>query len=376
MINKIDIKLNELANTIRILVYQNSPNLLTDLDLDNDDIFLEPLLLSYFNQEKLNKNMLSELMLGFRNVKDIKISTLYNRENIAYLPNLGYFKKGENKIFSKIHLIESCNIEVLKYDIPLLRDMIHLMSPKAPINDDDLLMNKSLFDKNIEYLNIAFKFYHSYVSSYFYLLSKTLKKCVFFKVKGKIGKSFSSIKTHGIIFFNIFDDKKHHQDEIYFIDNLGTCAGQMFFITIFHNLKSIFKIAYNTRVFDIIPTKEDRNIYTLFFNFFTEANGAFCLNEILEKAPLSIEQKKEIELRLILHLKKSTSDKEVIEELIRHYSKKENLFNNDAELIYDLAISHHDKVYKKFGNILSQYDDVNITSKTKFIEFIHELNNQ
>ncbi len=368
-------RLNELSNQVRILMYQKNPNLLTEIDLDNNNIFLEPLLLSYFNQEKTNKDMLLELMIGFRNVKDIQISTLYNKENIAYLPNLGYFKKGRDKIFSELFFIKNSNIEIVKYDVPLFRNIIHSISLVNPIEDKELLMHHSLFRDNVSFLDTAFHYYNEYVSDYFSLLSIGLKKCVFFKVKNKVGKSFCSIKAHGTIFFNIYDNKKHQQNETYFIDNLGVCMGKIFFTSIFHNLKKVFTITYNTKIFNIIPIKEDRNIYTLFLNFFTEANGAFCLNEILEKAPLSIEQKKEIELRLILHLKKSTSDKKVIEELIRHYSKKENLFNSDAELMYDLAISHHDKVYKKFENILSKYDNMNITPKTKFIEFIHELNN-
>lgn len=363
-------KMGELADTVRILLYQKAPDLLTEIDLNKDLIFLEPLVLAYLNQGEIKIDILSELLIYYRKTNEINLPLeLYNNQDLAYLPNIGYFQKGERTPFHKPEFIDFSNIEVFLCEIPLLRNVIHLMSIKKPINNVDLLMDRSLFEGNIDYLKEAFNYYQNYHKKYFDLISIPLKKCVFFKIKGKIGRSFSSIKANGTIFFNVFQDESHKQDEIYFIDNLGTCTGGMFFSTIFHNFRDVFKVPYNTKTSDIIITNETRNIYTLFLNFFVESNGAYCLKGILEEAPLQDKQRKEMELRLILHLKKAKSDKKTIEKLITHYSKKNLFFNKNAEIVYDFAVSNYNDVYKLFEDRLLELNNLNVNHRMKFYDF-------
>ena len=58
----------QIINTIKLLIYKEYSSLLEKIDFDDDEIFLEPLLFSYFNNIKDNnftKEMLTEIMQGY-----------------------------------------------------------------------------------------------------------------------------------------------------------------------------------------------------------------------------------------------------------------------------------------------------------------------
>ena len=50
-----------LLETIQLLLYKEKPTLLNKVNVDDDNIFLEPLLFAYFNSKK--DNLFSETML-------------------------------------------------------------------------------------------------------------------------------------------------------------------------------------------------------------------------------------------------------------------------------------------------------------------------
>ena len=86
-----------IADTLKILIYKENPDLIKYLDLDNDEIFLDPFLFTYFFHKKNSlppSTELWEILQGYViEIEDISINDLSYKNNIAYLPNLGYFKK-------------------------------------------------------------------------------------------------------------------------------------------------------------------------------------------------------------------------------------------------------------------------------------------
>ncbi len=53
---------------IQLLLYKEDSTLLEKIDFENDNIFLEPLLFTYFNSKKYNsfpKEVLEEIMQGY-----------------------------------------------------------------------------------------------------------------------------------------------------------------------------------------------------------------------------------------------------------------------------------------------------------------------
>jgi hypothetical protein len=81
--------------------------LLEKIDFEADNIFLEPLLFTYFNSKKDNlfsKEMLTEIMQGyFVENEPILLKESFNNYEIAFVPNLGYFdKQGNKQFFGKV----------------------------------------------------------------------------------------------------------------------------------------------------------------------------------------------------------------------------------------------------------------------------------
>src|SRR5690606_38334836 len=107
---------------IQVILYKENPYLLEKLNLEDDKTFSEPLLFAYFNSKKHNsfpKEALEELMQGYFTEKEpLKVEHSYNKNDIAYIPNIGYFKKEQSEPFEPVLEIEG--LEVVKELHPLL----------------------------------------------------------------------------------------------------------------------------------------------------------------------------------------------------------------------------------------------------------------
>ena len=92
----------EIINTIKLLLYKENPSVLEKIDFENDTIFLEPLLFAYFNSKKdqlFSETLLTEILQGYFIEKEpIILKESFNKEEVTYVPNLGYFDVQGNKV--------------------------------------------------------------------------------------------------------------------------------------------------------------------------------------------------------------------------------------------------------------------------------------
>jgi len=367
-------KQNELADIIRILIYKEDATILTKLNLDDDQIFLEPLLMAYFNRAQTEKvfpeGMLPALMQGYVLEKqETKVSALSNKEGIAYVPTVGYIKKEEITPFDELHIIPTTNIEVIKYNVPLLENILHIVSMNNPIQEEELVMNEELFNHNIIPLTNAVTHLKQHVEDYFSIIEMCLKKCAFFKLKGRFSRSFASINANGIIYFAI-PDGKDAEDEVYFIDTLGTFTGKILHTTLFHNQQEIFKINHRTRASEIIEGEEDRrNVYTLFNNLLMNVTAMMCLESCLDAAIFTTTQKHDAKIRMALHLKKYEVDIKKMEAMIAHFSGLEHVFVTDGIEIYNFMTNHAENILKNNAEILEDFDFSTFHYQMDYSEF-------
>ena len=121
MMNIIESQCN-IINTLKALILKKSSSLFYTIEKSDVNLFLEPLLFSYFNDKRFNESeteMFLELLKGYYSPdEELKISCSFNKDGIAYLPKIGYFNTRSLKPFEQIEIIEGTNIEIVKFSHP------------------------------------------------------------------------------------------------------------------------------------------------------------------------------------------------------------------------------------------------------------------
>ncbi|QHS62159.1 hypothetical protein [Chitinophaga agri] len=89
---KLQDKLAALAQTIKLRVYEEDEDIISLLEIDDDRIFLEPLLFAYFNNVTAShRPSLQQLLFGYMS-EELRPNTfpvVFDPHGIAYLPNMG-----------------------------------------------------------------------------------------------------------------------------------------------------------------------------------------------------------------------------------------------------------------------------------------------
>ena len=92
--------INELANTIRTLLYIENSSIYEIIDIDNSSIFLEPDLFNYFNSKEngIVTNSIFQILWGYIPNKlkpEIEVDT--KEGGVFNIPQFGYFKYTPNQ---------------------------------------------------------------------------------------------------------------------------------------------------------------------------------------------------------------------------------------------------------------------------------------
>ena len=362
----------EIINAIKLLIYKENPGLLEKINFDDDELFLEPLLFFYFNfksQNSLLNQLLTEFMQGyFIEKQEVKIDYSFTEKGIAYLPKLGYFKKGDLALFDEIHIIENTNIEVLKYPAHVLRNIFSDRAGNV-IPDDEIELGINLFEKNIRYVTNAVLFIKESSNNHFKLIEQCCKKIVLFKTDPDFINSFATIKVHGIAFFNVYQDE---YDEVFFVDDMAHQTGHVILTTLFYNRKSIFKIDEEQEVENLLKLKDHRTINVLLHALYTYYTTILCLDNCLANNKFSKAQEKEALARIGFYLNKCRFDLDRFEKINIFYNGIENVLTEDGIEIYNAISEKYLEVFQKW-QITKDFDYSNQPYNFTF-SFFEQLN--
>ena len=254
-------ELNEKINTVKLLIYKDFPEIFEKIDFDNGEAFCDPLLFAFFRHKVAGtfpKNIETEFLEGilqgyFKDKKDFKLDHLFNLEEIAYLSNLGYFKKGEHKPFSSVVTIKDTSIQILRCTTPLFK--VILETP-----EEDQLWDDKLYNNNIGYLNNAINFIKTHIPNHFKLIEHCCKYIYLFSTDPNNSNSFASGNALGTAFFNIYQNE---YDEVFFVDDIAHQTGHIILNNINFNLKIFYKIDQSILVEDIIKKEDHRDVNIL-----------------------------------------------------------------------------------------------------------------
>lgn len=284
----------EIINTIKLLIYKENSSLLEKIDFDDDEIFLEPLLFSYFNSKKENifsKELLEEVLQGFFIEKEeMKINRSFNKNDIAYIPNTGYFKKGAKILYEPI--LKSVDFEILKEIHPTQEHYFREYYRGHILNDNPLY--NSVWQENYEELEKAILIIKKHLPNFYHELVFANRK-IYLHSNPKI-LNFTTIETLGMLYFYVIGK----DNVLYFIEELIHQGSHNFLYYVVHNRKDYFKIDVDNLIMrDFTKQEWDyRNIYGAYHGLYTVTKRVECFDMLLSKNVFSGREKHELLGRL------------------------------------------------------------------------------
>ena len=362
---------DEIINSIKLLIYNDSPSLLEKINFDDDTIYLEPLLFSYFNCKKddfFSKEVLEEILQGYYiNKEELKIEYSYNKNGIVYVPKRGYFKKQSKRAFLPIAFINGTSIEIIKYSHPLI-DSVFKIGSDNKINENNIKFNEDVYNQNIGFLKNAFDFIKLSSKKHYDLIEQCCKKVVLFETDPENINSFATINAHGIAFFNTY---QKDYDEVFFVDDITHQTGHIILTTILFKRKDYFLINENENIKIITKNKREyRSFYILFHALYTYYSSLTCLDNCIEYKCFNKRQTYEAKGRIGFYINKCLLDLSNFEKVVKHFKGIENVLTKEGIDLFNEIKNKLIEVINKWYSITIIFHYNNQPYNFTYSEFI------
>lgn len=334
---------NEIIDTIKLLIYKENPSLLEKLDFEEDSIFLEPLLFAYFNSKKNNtfpEECLSELLQGhFIEKEDLQIKVSFDKNGMAFLPNLGYFDRDANKVED---LLKVDDFEILKSVHPLLEGYFVESYKGHTVNPTPL--HNTVWQENYQVLEQAILVIKEHLPEFYKELLFANKR-IYLHDNPKI-LNFASIETLGMLYFYVLGT----QNLIYFIEELIHQGAHNFLYYVVHDRKEYFNIDVDNIVMrDLTNQQWDyRTVYGAFHGLFTVTQRIVCFDILLSRNVFSGREKHELLGRMTDMIPRFKTGLELLD-LDYVYTEKGKAF-------YQELSNKCETILKKYQDLTNEFD--------------------
>jgi hypothetical protein len=345
------------AELIKILFYKKDSVLIELLDLDDDEIFLDPLLYAYFNDENAEaKTTLEQLIYGYiqQELKPTSIPILFDENNIAYISRIGYFKSdhpiipfhrynfselpgGSYSITSKddvgsvnctfypiLFADDEKKIELVLFQHPLLKPYFSVNRPgyanqgePAEVQVHEITMHHAVNIKAaLSFLNKNFnKIYNNLVAANRKFFVFNNPECLCFTHQNLLGISF---------FSSLFENSR-----VFFIEEILHQGSHNIFNTMYYDKYLYYKINFeNERLGDHLKNpSEHRTLFNVFHGLVTVCHRLVCYRNIVENELLFGEEMHELYGRFCDQFSRLNSGLELLDTEMLYTAKGKALFS-------------------------------------------------
>jgi len=370
MKNDLLISKDNISDTIKILIFKESPSLLEKINFEDDNTYLEPLLFAYFNSKEnlFSKGALNEILQGYFKIEEkIKIKYTFNKNEIAYIPKIGYFRKDEINPFDNIIILPNTNFEVITHQIINLKYIFKDFNNNV-IDESKITISKMLYEDNKKSLSTALSHIKQYTNNHYSLIEKCCKKIVLFETDPKNTNSFATINAHGIAFLNIYQKE---YDEVFFIDDIAHQTGHIIMTTLTFKRKDYFLIDENLNINNITNKhNEYRSFYILYHALYTYYTSTLCLDNCLSNNCFNKKQEYEAIARIGFYLLKYKYDMDNFRKVINHYKGIEKVLTEKGIAVFKKINDQFMFIRNKYYDTLKSFSYENQPYNFTYKEFI------
>jgi hypothetical protein len=282
--SRIHLNQGTLADTIKQALWFENEKLIDLIDFNNDYIFLEPSVLSYFLSqiEKSKKISLPQSLFGYidsrKEIPHLKLKA--DLFGFANIPNLGYVKMNpfeerdleSNQIYSSVvknNFVTQSSIRLCLHptdQLALIKDITFDESPTESLERNNLALSD------------ACRFMQNFASSFWELIKLVTREFVVFSSPNQ--NSFASISHHGTAYFNT---ENKNQTAVFFVDDISHQCGHVIFNALTLDTDRYLKVAKDYPLSEFIENKNDkRGVYSAFHGLFTYTCILYSLDKLIE----------------------------------------------------------------------------------------------
>lgn len=320
-----------IIDSIKLILYKRYPSIFDELDFEDDEIYLEPILFAGLNS-KLNVDV-NNLLWGLKNInsRPFSVEMPTDKNGVLYLPTIGYFftsfpNESVELSFEDKYILKQCG----KHIDFKLENIIKIHDHFEVVTHPIYLLDEHFFDefgttipveitaitkKHLSDLTTALDCIQKYVPSWYSLLKFATRKLVIFNDQSEKRNSFATQSVHGCAFFNAFQKE---YNEVFFIEDIAHQCGHVIFNAYLSSKPPIFRADKNIDIYmegerDIY--NEPRALYVMIHAMYTYESIFTCFNACLEGGIFEGHKKHELKGRLTFTLLKFKRDLELLSEV-------------------------------------------------------------
>ncbi|MEK7285727.1 MAG: hypothetical protein AAB035_00285 [Nitrospirota bacterium] len=294
------------------LLYKVNAELFDQLDFDDDNIFLEPLLFAYFTDPH-PVIQLEQILFGYipEETRPKMIHVYANSDGIVELPIVGslhtsihnatlrlVWRNGfgncvlENAEGSSVTIhsrsqpvfAEGTSIEICRYNHPLLeRFFVNDAGQRVDVDIENITR------LHFSHISCALDLIKGFLPDYYKSILAVTRRIMVYS--GKRPFSFATVSAHGIVFLNASKE----DNQLFFLEDIIHQCGHIIFSAMTIDPQKIIKIQSHTPLNHLNGDKRDgRDIYTTLHGVFTEAWMNLCLDRGCDSKQFPLFQRHEL----------------------------------------------------------------------------------
>jgi hypothetical protein len=308
-------KVKELAYTMKLLTYRTCPTLVEQLDINEDRIFLDPLLFAYFNNPvTCYLPTIEQLLYGYLHPTKrlMPIPIVFDPHQITYVSNIGYFvvraalkmepyflqqvdnqyiiksKSGEPIAFDFLPPLYAEGFEVFRFNHPLAFHFLEQLS-EHPLKYAQIEVNE-ITDLKLETVQSVIRILQERFPDFYKNVKDTNFRFMIFNHEPI--NSFVIKRFHGAIFMNA----NPKSSAAFFIDDLVHQWSHNILNTFITHLPDYFKLDVENEIMaqHTGQSYDDRTIYGAFHGLFTVAQRVACFRNLYKCNHLEVAEQKEV----------------------------------------------------------------------------------